>query len=158
VSVQQVELSIFSERRSRLSAAMDGEPVFLSGHKTLPRNFAANVYRFWQDSSFLYFCGLSRPRLRHGNRTTGCDAQRVALLHLFSFRLLGPHDPDHAHGHEDHEEERAILYRGGRGEGTKSTFGGKDCGEACHGSLCCEAERRGVELDAKINKPTSRGR
>lgn len=55
------EPSLFAARRRRLSAALGGAPIFLHGHRALARNFAANVYRFRQDSSFLYFCGLRRP-------------------------------------------------------------------------------------------------
>ncbi len=48
-------------RRARLAEAMGGRAVLLRGHRPLPRNFAANVYPFRQDSSFLYFTGVTSP-------------------------------------------------------------------------------------------------
>lgn len=61
MSAHPTDPSLFADRRRRLSDALGGDPIFLHGHRALPRNFEANVYRFRQDSSFLYFCGLSRP-------------------------------------------------------------------------------------------------
>lgn len=53
--------SVLSARRAKLSEALGGEPILVFGHGSLPRNFPANTYRFRQDSSFLFLCGLSRP-------------------------------------------------------------------------------------------------
>ena len=49
------------ERRRRLSAAVDGRPILLMGHCSQSRNFLANERSFRQDSTFLYFVGISHP-------------------------------------------------------------------------------------------------
>jgi len=49
------------ERRRRLSRAVEDRPVLLVGHSAQSRNFLANERPFRQDSTFLYFMGISRP-------------------------------------------------------------------------------------------------
>ena len=62
------------ERRRLLSQKLGGETILLYGHRPLPRNFVANSYPFRQDSSFLYYGGLSLPgcalRIEKGGHTT----------------------------------------------------------------------------------------
>jgi len=74
MSAADSRAKMFADRRRRLSDAMGGQPVLLLGHNALPRNFAANLYRFRQDSTFLYFCGLRRPgcalRIDEGGNST----------------------------------------------------------------------------------------
>ena len=74
MNVVKEQSAIYAERRKRLSSAVGGEPIYLSGHTALPRNFAANVYRFRQDSTFLFFSGVSQPgcglRIDEGGRST----------------------------------------------------------------------------------------
>ena len=74
MNVVKEQSAIYAERRKRLSSALGGEPIYLSGHTALPRNFAANVYRFRQDSTFLFFSGVSQPgcglRIDEGGRST----------------------------------------------------------------------------------------
>lgn len=53
----------YTTRRSRLSSQLGSGLVLLTGHSESPRNFADNVYKFRQDSTFLYFCGLNQPDL-----------------------------------------------------------------------------------------------
>jgi len=48
-------------RRRALSEAVGGEPVLLMGHRSQSRNFLANERPFRQDSTFLYFLGVSLP-------------------------------------------------------------------------------------------------
>jgi Xaa-Pro aminopeptidase len=98
VSFVPTEPSLFADRRRRLSAALGGAPIFLHGHHALPRNFAANVYRFRQDSSFLYFCGLRRP---------GCglriDAGGISTL------FLPVPDPSDALWHGESQSFEAVA-------------------------------------------------
>ncbi len=47
-------------RRAALAEAV-GAPILLLGHLPLARNFRLNVYPFRQDSTFLYYVGLSSP-------------------------------------------------------------------------------------------------
>ncbi len=47
-------------RRKALAQAV-GAPILLLGHLPIARNFRLNVYRFRQDSTFLYYLGLSTP-------------------------------------------------------------------------------------------------
>ena len=62
------------ERRRLLSAAVGGRPILLMGHRAQARKFLANQRPFRQDSTFLYFMGLSRPGLaaliEEGGETT----------------------------------------------------------------------------------------
>ena len=64
----------YTARRIALSEAVEGHPLLVYGHRALPRNFAANTYRFRQDSTFLYLCGVSLPgcalRVEEGGRST----------------------------------------------------------------------------------------
>jgi len=53
--------AVYRARRARLSEALGGRPILLRGHSVLPRNFALNTYPFRQDSTFLYFTGVSSP-------------------------------------------------------------------------------------------------
>ena len=54
----------FSERRNQLIEKIDASGVILLlGNDESPRNYIDNPYRFRQDSSFLYFCGLPHPGL-----------------------------------------------------------------------------------------------
>jgi len=61
-------------RRLALSDAVGGEPVLLVGHHSQSRNFLANERPFRQDSTFLYFVGVSLPGvaalIERGGRTT----------------------------------------------------------------------------------------
>ena len=64
----------YRARRRRLSEAVDGRRVVLFGHRPVARNFAANVYPFRQDSTFLYLSGVHQPdaalAIDAGGRTT----------------------------------------------------------------------------------------
>lgn len=54
----------YIERRAALAQKMSGKGlVLLPGHTSSPVNYPANAYRFRQDSSFLYYAGLSLPDL-----------------------------------------------------------------------------------------------
>lgn len=55
--------TIYSDRRRRLTAQLDSGLILLLGNIDSPFNAVANSYRFRQDSSFLYFCGLDQPGL-----------------------------------------------------------------------------------------------
>jgi len=55
---------IYRVRRERLRQQMGDRGVLLfMGHAHEPINYAHNVYRFRQDSSFLYFFGIARPQV-----------------------------------------------------------------------------------------------
>jgi len=55
--------STYTERRRELAARLDSGLVLLLGNADSPMNYAANIYPFRQDSSFLYYCGLDLPDL-----------------------------------------------------------------------------------------------
>ena len=53
----------YSQRRARLKARVGSGVILLLGNNESPMNYAANVYPFRQDSTFLYFFGLDQPGL-----------------------------------------------------------------------------------------------
>ncbi len=53
----------FTHRRAGLSLSMKKGLVLLPGNSEAARNYRANPFHFRQDSSFLYFTGLSEPDL-----------------------------------------------------------------------------------------------
>ena len=55
--------SIYIERRRRLRDKVGSGIILLMGNNDSPANYPNNVYRFRQDSSFLYFFGLHREGL-----------------------------------------------------------------------------------------------
>jgi len=57
------EPETYSERRAWLRERVGDGIVLLPGNRASPMNFAANLYPFRQDASFLYFFGLDRPDL-----------------------------------------------------------------------------------------------
>ncbi|MCX5644873.1 MAG: Xaa-Pro aminopeptidase [Phycisphaerae bacterium] len=54
---------IYIRRRERLKIQVRSGLVLLLGNDESPMNYAANVYPFRQDSTFLYFFGLDQPGL-----------------------------------------------------------------------------------------------
>ncbi len=54
---------VYVRRRARLREQLDTGVVLFLGNDEAPMNYAANVYRFWQDGSFLYYWGLDTPGL-----------------------------------------------------------------------------------------------
>jgi Xaa-Pro aminopeptidase len=52
----------YTKRRQELMGHLDSGLVLLLGHEEAPRNAAANTYPFRQDSTFLYYLGLTQPR------------------------------------------------------------------------------------------------
>lgn len=54
---------IYVNRRARLKDRMDTGLLVFLGNEAAPMNYAANLHRFWQDSSFLYYWGLDTPGL-----------------------------------------------------------------------------------------------
>ena len=53
----------YIQRRERLKARVRSGVILLLGNDESPMNYAANVYPFRQDSTFLYFFGLDQPGL-----------------------------------------------------------------------------------------------
>jgi Xaa-Pro aminopeptidase len=53
----------YIQRRARLRARVGSGVILLLGNNEAPMNYAANVYPFRQDSTFLYFFGLDQPGL-----------------------------------------------------------------------------------------------
>lgn len=53
--------TVYSQRRAVLAERLGTGVILLPGLIPSPVNFAANVYPFRQDSSFLYYCGLNEP-------------------------------------------------------------------------------------------------
>jgi len=54
---------IYQIRREKLSQQVNNGLILLLGNVDTPFNSVDNHYRFRQDSSFLYFCGLDQPGL-----------------------------------------------------------------------------------------------
>lgn len=50
---------IYSERRNKLHSKMESGIGLFLGNKYVPYNYSANVFKFKQDSSFLYYFGLN---------------------------------------------------------------------------------------------------
>ena len=53
----------YRQRRHILREAVPEGAILLPGNLDAPRNYAANIYPFRQDSSFLYFTGIDHPGL-----------------------------------------------------------------------------------------------
>jgi len=53
------ESNLYSERRNKLRTLVKEGIIVLMGNTYSPMNYPANVYRFRQDSTFLYFFGLN---------------------------------------------------------------------------------------------------
>jgi Xaa-Pro aminopeptidase len=54
---------VYQTRRDRLCRKMKSGLLFFLGNNESPMNYPANCYHFRQDSTFLYFFGLSHPGL-----------------------------------------------------------------------------------------------
>jgi len=57
------ELSIYSNRRKQLISSLDSGIILLLGNDDSPINYLDNPYWYRQDSTFLYYFGLSNPGL-----------------------------------------------------------------------------------------------
>lgn len=53
----------YTKRRQQLKEAVGSGIILLMGNDEAPMNYEHNIYRFRQDSSFLYFFGLNQPGL-----------------------------------------------------------------------------------------------
>ena len=67
--------SVYIERRRLLKQRIGSGIILLMGNNDSPANYPSNVYRFRQDSSFLYFYGLHREGLA-GIIDVGTEAVR----------------------------------------------------------------------------------
>lgn len=52
---------VYSRRRKELRSMINGGLILLPGNGESPANYPSNAYHFRQDSTFLYFFGLSHP-------------------------------------------------------------------------------------------------
>jgi Xaa-Pro aminopeptidase len=57
------EAAIYQARRTRLKKDVGSGVILLLGNEEVGMNYAANVYPFRQDSTFLYFCAVDQPGL-----------------------------------------------------------------------------------------------
>lgn len=55
--------TVYQDRRNKLRSLLKSGLVIFHGNNESPMNYPGNTYRFRQDSSFLYFFGLSMPGL-----------------------------------------------------------------------------------------------
>ncbi|WP_316830117.1 aminopeptidase P family protein [Pedobacter aquatilis] len=55
--------TIYIERRKTLKSSVDSGVLLFLGNEESPMNYADNTYHFRQDSSFLYYFGISEPAL-----------------------------------------------------------------------------------------------
>ena len=53
----------YHDRRDRLAKAVGSGLILLLGNEEVGMNYAANVYPFRQDSTFLYFFAVDQPGL-----------------------------------------------------------------------------------------------
>ena len=53
----------YTKRQQELLANVNSGIILLLGNEDSPMNYTDNTYHFRQDSTFLYFFGLSRPGL-----------------------------------------------------------------------------------------------
>jgi Xaa-Pro aminopeptidase len=54
---------VYAKRRNDLKSKISKGIAFFPGNVDVPFNYPANIYRFRQDSSFLYFFGIDKPGL-----------------------------------------------------------------------------------------------
>lgn len=54
---------VYQDRRNKLRSMLKSGLIILLGNNESPMNYPANTYKFRQDSTFLYFFGLSMPGL-----------------------------------------------------------------------------------------------
>ena len=80
------EKSTYSQRRDDLKQKFDSGILLFLGNDESPMNYLDNMYKFRQDSTFLYYFGLDDPGLaavidikrtvcpplRFGHTTNGC--------------------------------------------------------------------------------------
>jgi len=57
------DVSTYMNRRHSLSTGIDSGIIILMGNDSSPMNYADNIYRFRQDSTFLYYFALNRAGL-----------------------------------------------------------------------------------------------
>ena len=57
------EKETYINRRKHLAQDIDNGIILLLGNEESPMNYTDNVYRFRQDSNFLYFVGIDKPHL-----------------------------------------------------------------------------------------------
>ncbi len=57
------DVSTYRTRRHNLSTGIDSGIILLMGNDSSPMNYADNIYRFRQDSTFLYYFALNRAGL-----------------------------------------------------------------------------------------------
>jgi len=69
--------NIYQDRRNVLRHRISTGLVLFLGHAESPVNFADNCYRFRQDSSFLYYTGISHPDLA---LVLDCDTGQECLF------------------------------------------------------------------------------
>ncbi len=65
------DAQVYSNRRNKLKSLMGSGLIILPGNVDAPMNYPDNIYKFRQDSSFLYFFGLDMPGL---NAIIDCDS------------------------------------------------------------------------------------
>lgn len=82
---------IYTERRTRLRQSVGSGLILLLGNDESPMNYADNCYHFRQDSTFLYFFGLSQPFLAGIlDCDTGVDVIFGNDLTVEDFVWMGP--------------------------------------------------------------------
>jgi Xaa-Pro aminopeptidase len=57
------QTTLYKERRAKLKTLVKSGLLFFMGNNDSPMNYPANTYAYRQDSTFLYFFGLSMPGL-----------------------------------------------------------------------------------------------
>ncbi|RYD79374.1 MAG: aminopeptidase P family protein, partial [Sphingobacteriales bacterium] len=68
---------VYIERRKILKSKIDSGIVLFLGNEDSPMNYADNTYHFRQDSTFLYYFGISEPALA---AVIDVDADEVILF------------------------------------------------------------------------------
>lgn len=85
------EQNIYIKRREKLRRSLGSGLILLLGNDESPMNYADNQFHFRQDSTFLYFFGLSHPNLAG---VLNCDTDEDAIfgndLTVEDFIWMGP--------------------------------------------------------------------
>lgn len=82
----------YTERRSTLKSKIKDGLIVILGNEEAPMNYRDNVYRYRQDSSFLYYFGLNQPGLAAIiDANTGESTIYGEELTLDDIVWIGPH-------------------------------------------------------------------
>jgi Xaa-Pro aminopeptidase len=93
-----MDSSTYTERRQRLRRELAEGAILIMGSELAPRNYRDNVYpRYRQDSSFLYYFGVSEPGMAALLLPDGEEVLYGRAEHPDDLIWFGPHKTVHDH-------------------------------------------------------------